>query len=156
MDRFATRQDTVCWHFNSYLPDRFSAGLNAFASTNWSAFVNWCHPPPRLLSRVSSYLLQVVLPCRVVVYTPYWPASPWFSTLASAALWVIRVPRLFPALTTPTPFDYVLFAFGVFAVRQLPPGWAYIKAPSPSAKRPPTNLLTPPSKRQRSNCTSAA
>ena len=80
------------------------------------------------------------------MYTPYWPASPWFSLLAVATLWVVRMPSNFPDLTTATLFDYVLFPFGVFAVCQLPLGWAYIKAPTPSAKHPPLNLPTPPSK----------
>lgn len=91
------------------MPTAARAPIDAFAQCDWMLHRNWCHPPVHILDKLVYFLDGMSFGPSCVIFTPYWPAHSWFSTLLNQADWVLRVNKATPPLTRQTPFDYCIF-----------------------------------------------
>ena len=101
LDRFAAAHNALLPAWNSELHGPGSAGVNAFAQTDWADHINWCHPPVRLLPQLVQHLQLTGAAATVLV--PHWPAQPWYAPLVALAASVLQLPAVGPPLLL-TPF----------------------------------------------------
>ena len=108
VDRFAAEHNALlpAWNSEMYAPG--SAGVNAFAQTDWGGQVNWCHPPVRLVPQLVQHLQLTGAAATVLV--PHWPAQSWYAPLLALADDVLQLPAgCPPVLLTPlVPFPECL------------------------------------------------
>lgn len=83
VDRFASSDNAVLSLFNTERAEPRSAGVDAFAQTDWLSGRSWCHPPVGLLSRLVDHLRQTGAEATVVA--PDWPAQQWHQQLRALA-----------------------------------------------------------------------
>ena len=108
MDRFAAAHNALLPTWNSEMHAPGSAGVNAFAQTDWGGHNNWCHPPVRLIPQLVQHLQLTGAAATVLV--PDWPAQPWYAPLLALADDVLQLPAgTPPLLLTPlVPFPECL------------------------------------------------
>lgn len=84
IDRFATSANAMLPTFNSYYHEQNSAGIDAFAQTNWHKHVNFVHPPISVLGRTVQFLANdVPKHSKIVIIFPMWTTQPWYMQLCA-------------------------------------------------------------------------
>lgn len=97
VDRFASDLNHVVDRFNSYFWCPGTAGVNAFAQTDWLFSNNWCNPPFWMIGQLIMFLREMCAAATIIV--PCWPKQPWWRLvcpdgrhLADYILGVLRLP----------------------------------------------------------------
>lgn len=80
IDRFAGHNNHLLPGFNSLHACPGSAGVNAFAQSDWAQHNNWCNPPFSLIPDLIALLKEFKAEATVVV--PFWPARPWWPLIS--------------------------------------------------------------------------
>ena len=76
VDRFSSDLNCLCSAFNSQDWCLGTAGVNAFAQSDWLAHLNWCNPPFWMIGRLIRFLQQTG--AEAVVVVPLWQRSVWW------------------------------------------------------------------------------
>ena len=91
MDRFASRANALCSHFNSLHLDVGSSGQDAF-SQDLSRDHSWANPPWTLLSHLAAFL-EARPNVEAVVLAPDWPNAVWYGRLQRLSSVELLIPR---------------------------------------------------------------
>ena len=79
-DRFASYKSNQLNCFFSRWWNPLSSGINCF-TVSWNLDLNWCFPPPRLISRTIDHMKsQSACGCIIL---PFWPSSWWWPMLCA-------------------------------------------------------------------------
>ena len=86
VDRFASADNCLLGRYNSLHADPHAEAEDCF-SQDWSAEVNWCHPPISCLDQLAAILREQPHVTRQLRpwSPPYWPGKAWFRELLGLA-----------------------------------------------------------------------
>ena len=84
--RFASADNCLLGRYNSVHADPHAEAEDCF-SQDWSAEVNWCHPPISCLDQLAAILREQPHVTRQLRpwSPPYWPGKAWFRELLGLA-----------------------------------------------------------------------
>ncbi|KAK6048632.1 hypothetical protein COOONC_13863 [Cooperia oncophora] len=88
IDLFASRVNSKCKKFFSFLPDPLCLAVDAFKQT-WSGIYAYAFPPFNMVGRVVSKAVRER--ARLILVCPEWPSQPWWPLVQQHTKEVVRI-----------------------------------------------------------------